>query len=54
MANALFIAPDALTLSNACWVQWVVREAGRILLWSGRSALVGIAAHMQINFPVHW
>ena len=30
MPNALLVAPDALTLSNPCWVNWVVREPGRI------------------------
>ena len=40
MPNALFVAPDALTVSNPYRVQWVVRKAGCILLWSRPNAPV--------------
>ena len=54
MPNVLFVAPDALTLSKHYWVQWVVHEIVRILPWSRPSAVLGIAAHTPMNFPVHW
>ena len=53
MLNDLLVAPYPLTLSNPCWVQWVMCEAGRILSWSRLSALVGIAAHTRTNFVAY-